>query len=218
MSDDFFSFMGMKKVVLGPDGRPLDQVPTGANIGIIAPVGLAVALAIAPTAALPLSIQAMTGAKHAATATQPKLGIAERVAFCKQTLSLNITQLAEALQVERPTVYAWLSGSSKLHPSNELRLNLIYRVADSWLRTAHHTLDAAALLRPTNDGRTIFQMLKETDINVPEIRNVFAELQKTTNQSELSSGQKRFAISKSLGYEKLSKRDAARRLRVNLPI
>lgn len=217
MSDDFFSYMGMKKVVLGPDGRPLEQVPTGANIGIIAPVGLAVALAIAPTAALPLSIQAMTSKKCAATAVQPELGVAERVAFCRQTLSLNISQLAEALHVERPTVYAWLSGSIKLHPANELRLNVIYRVADSWFRIAHRGLGAAALLRPAGGGKTVFQMLKEVDINVPEIRNVFAELLKT-GEPELSSGQGRFAMSKSLGYEKLSKKDAAARLRVNLPI
>ena len=225
MPNDFYSFMGMKKVVIGPDGNPLQQIPTGAQVGINLPTtvaglafaGLTAALALAPTSAnLPEMIRSLEGQRCTAPANSIT-GVADRVAYCRHFLSLNMKQMADVLKVQRPTVYSWLEEDTTPHPGNDARLNTLYKVANTWARLADRPL-GLMLSNPTSVNKTIFQMLCESNINVPQVRNILSQLVSSKNMSEVSPGEERFAKARSLGYEKLSKKEAAQRLRVNVPI
>src|SRR5207245_3495493 len=81
--------------------------------------------------------------------------------------------------------------------SNEARLNLVYRVATDWAREGQGPL-GIALTRPLSNRKSVFQMLRETEINVPQIRNVYSELQR---YNKLRSEERRVGKEDRIRYE-----------------
>jgi transcriptional regulator with XRE-family HTH domain len=84
-------------------------------------------------------------------------------------LSLNIKELAEIMGVERPTIYSWLDGTIKIRKSNKERIQTIYALAETWWSKANAPLDRRLYARPAAGMRSIFEMLKETDLQAGEI-------------------------------------------------
>lgn len=65
---------------------------------------------------------------------------ADKLAFIRSTLSFNISQLASALGVERPTIYSWIANRSEPHPGNLARLDTICGIAARWARLSNMPL------------------------------------------------------------------------------
>jgi transcriptional regulator with XRE-family HTH domain len=65
---------------------------------------------------------------------------ADKLAFIRSTLGFNISQLASAVGVERPTIYAWLDSRSEPHPGNAARLDAICGLAAKWVRLSNMPL------------------------------------------------------------------------------
>jgi hypothetical protein len=56
----------------------------------------------------------------------------EQLAGIRRYLSLNVSDLAKVLRVERPTVYSWLKGEAIPRSGNVSRIGAIYSIARQW--------------------------------------------------------------------------------------
>lgn len=86
--------------------------------------------------------------------------VPDRVAEIRATLSLNMSETARALGVERPTVYAWLAGRVTPQRANLFRLARIADIAASWSRRTSRPLGNLVRL-PGADGRSIADLLAD---------------------------------------------------------
>jgi len=217
---DFYSYMGMAKVVAGPDGKPIQLTGSNFEMGEVAKqigiVGLSAAMML-PVPGMINSLHAQAEAGYAVVTRKLHKNIlaSERIAFCRNWLSLSMTQLANALRLERQTLYGWVSGNSTPHDENERRLNSVFTLAADWQRFANEPL-GKAVTRKLSNGKSLHDMLTVADLDVFEIRNLFAELKPLV--AEKTRGQERRQLAETLGYESASREDAGDQLRMNLPI
>ena len=82
-------------------------------------------------------------------------------------LSLGASQAARVLRVERPTIYAWLSGT-KPHPERFKRLQTLCRLARQWRSHDVGCLGAKVAL-PFADGPSLLDLLAAEHIDEEEI-------------------------------------------------
>lgn len=84
----------------------------------------------------------------------------DRLAATQSAFGLTVTGLAGVLRVERPTIYAWLRGTSVPTPSNAARLQKVSALADVWLRACHGK-PYPDLNRPVLHGKSLNLLLRE---------------------------------------------------------
>jgi DNA-binding transcriptional regulator YiaG len=84
--------------------------------------------------------------------------IEEQIATIRSTLSLQVSELAKVLAVERPTVYAWMNGRNVPHKSNRERLHKMFRLATHWNRMMPKPV-GKALHEIDSDGMSLFSLL-----------------------------------------------------------
>lgn len=77
----------------------------------------------------------------------------------RAAFSLNVTELAEVLRVERPTVYSWLREDVTLRPANRERLVSLWRLAERWTQAAGGSLGELKH-SPVTDGYTVLDLLR----------------------------------------------------------
>ncbi len=108
---------------------------------------------------VPLLVQKPARAEPAeATVSVPRL-----IAQIRSSLSLQVTQLAEAIGVERPTVYAWIKEQSEPRPQKRIRLKELYQLARRWDEFANEPL-GKELTEVASDGHTILEFLLQSEI------------------------------------------------------
>jgi len=110
----------------------------------------------------------------------------ERVAALRRYFSLNITDLAKVLRVERPTIYAWLQGNAAPHPGNLKRLEQIYQLSRDW-RTLSAAPAGKYIYAPFEDGRSLLGYLSTEELNETAIRQAFSLLQARLAQAKVTS-------------------------------
>lgn len=76
-----------------------------------------------------------------------------RVAF-----SLTVTELAQVIRVERPTIYSWLGDRAQPQVANLRRMTSIWRLANRWLASAGRPLGDFKRL-PVVDGCSVLDLL-----------------------------------------------------------
>lgn len=86
-----------------------------------------------------------------------------QVAQVRASFSLQIKQLAEVLNVERPTVYAWIKEQSEPRPQKRSRLRQLYQLAKCWDSLAIEPL-GKALTEVASDGCSILELLQQSEI------------------------------------------------------
>ena len=83
----------------------------------------------------------------------------EQLAYVRRTLGISMTDLAEVLDVTRPTIYAWLQGAE---PRAEYLDRLIRLVRMASEIDAFGLDELGKLLkRPLQDGRTVLALIKD---------------------------------------------------------
>jgi transcriptional regulator with XRE-family HTH domain len=91
--------------------------------------------------------------------------------YIKNTLSLNVSELAEVMGVTRPTVYAWAEGGNADEP-NRQRLAALKELAQEWESLCSEPL--GALVRDRSEGGTrILDLIKAPELPVAEIKETF---------------------------------------------
>lgn len=214
---NFYEYMGMKEVVIGPDGVPMQVQATGRAFDVkevCTATVLGAALALSTGAAIhPTNIAASTS--HRKQTAERQLTVAARIAFCRAQLSLNMTQMASVLKRERQTLYAWIAASSLPQPHGEQRLDKIVKLASEWQRHSPEPMGRASM-RTLSNGQNLYQMLCADMIDPFQIRPLFPELKQLA--SAKSSGETRRQRWIATGYEDLSDQQMDERLQANLAI
>jgi len=114
------------------------------------------------------------------------LGVPIKITAIRHYLSLSITDLGRVLRVERPTVYSWISESSKPHHQNLDRIGRIYDLAKAWRSISPKPL--GGLLREPLEGQSILEMLGREDLSETKIRGAFKQLAASRNSGETKFG------------------------------
>jgi hypothetical protein len=70
-----------------------------------------------------------------------------------------MVEVAVALEVERPTIYAWLAGRSQPQERHRERLQRLFEVARRWSRLSNSPLGARVRHRD-EDGTSLFDLFR----------------------------------------------------------
>jgi transcriptional regulator with XRE-family HTH domain len=133
----------------------------------------------------------------------------ERMTGLRRYFSLTVTDLARVLRVERPTIYAWLKGSSAPHSGNLRRLEKIYRLAQEW--RAKSSIPMGTYVRePFDDGRSVLDYLAEEHLQERMIRYAFTEIKSRLDQEQETKHARRRSVDESarvLGFPTVSAKE-----------
>lgn len=120
----------------------------------------------------------------------------ERMTGLRRYFSLTVTDLAKILRVERPTIYAWLKGSSEPHSGNLRRLEKIYRLAQEW--RAKSSIPMGTYVRdPFDDGRSVLDHLAEENVQERAIRHAFTVIKSRLDQEQATKRGRRRSVDES---------------------
>jgi len=118
----------------------------------------------------------------------------QRIGAIRANLSLNHSQVAEAMRVQRPTVYGWLKGTAP-RGAQQIRLKQLYDIAALW-RTLSDGPVGKNVIAPVLDGQSLAGLLREPSLNIPKIKKVleiFAIANNIVAERKRASGYKSVA-------------------------
>jgi transcriptional regulator with XRE-family HTH domain len=98
----------------------------------------------------------------------------DQVSALKMWLGLSISDLANVLHVQRPTIYQWLSGTEPRR-NNLQRLSRLYGVAIQW-RDLSNEPPGSYLRAPILDGRSLVDLMCEKEINLGQISSLLRRI------------------------------------------
>lgn len=114
------------------------------------------------------------------------LFVSDQLANVRAIFGFSAKQLADVLRVSRPTIYAWIDGTTEPREHNRERINLLERLAMAWQERSSETLNRHLNSRLWCD-RTLLELLSASSIDqgsVTEAFNVFAsEMKKARGMS-----------------------------------
>jgi len=113
---------------------------------------------------------------------EPFVNPAAMVASIRSTLSLNMSETAAVLHVERPTVYAWLRGDTIPKQDNVERLRLIYELASWWADRRRDTV-GPAIRQPKSGGTSILDLLQAAEPDGTDVKDALREFHLATRGS-----------------------------------
>ncbi len=107
------------------------------------------------------------------TKAPPLISVPEKLTRIRHWLSLNASELATVLRIERPTLYAWLEDSVELRKANRDRLDTIYNIADEAWRRLHRPLPRSILVASLGNASSLLALLEVETPSIINIRTYF---------------------------------------------
>lgn len=144
-------FVGPGLAVASPTSREW-QLPTVQNPVIIASPGVGASImSVAPAA--------------------------ELITAIKEGWRLNMTDLAEIMDVQRPTLYNWLNGKTAPNAETRQKLDLLMEAAPVWHRLTDTRSDSFLLdyTGPDEVGPSIRQRMKSSDCSLAELSTLIPQ-------------------------------------------
>lgn len=143
--------------------------------------------------------------------------VAAMVAEIRSSLSIRMTELADALHVERPTVYAWIRDTSTPRPGNLERLQTVFEVARSWSQRSDLPLGGSVRQPLPGTDSSLLDELSADTIRPSEIESMLDGLaavsESVINASEKAPRLSPGEFARQRGYGQGSTRDQETRLR-----
>jgi hypothetical protein len=94
----------------------------------------------------------------------------------RRYFSLNVTELARVLRVERPTVYAWLSSKTEPHQANMDRIGQVYQLARKWRQLSALPI-GSFMHAPIEGSKSLLDALSQGQIDELAIEEALARIQ-----------------------------------------
>ncbi|ARG15464.1 TPA: XRE family transcriptional regulator [Acinetobacter nosocomialis] len=88
------------------------------------------------------------------------LSISEQVKIIKDSFGLNMSAMAELLNISRPTIYAWIRGEPPKTQDNISHISFVEKQALLY-RDLHLDRPDNFIKRPIFDGESLFSLLRE---------------------------------------------------------
>jgi len=153
-------------------------------------IGTGGAVNASPVANAPTSSQiqlTVCNLKEMSPANESLLLAHEQIAGIQRYLSMNVTDLAKAMRIARPTVYAWMKGA-RPHEANLERISHLYRISRTW-RSMSSTPVGRYLTVPLEGGLSLIEQLSQEELSVAAISDSLARI-----KSAMKSGPRRQTI------------------------
>ena len=154
------------------DVLALDQGSGGAGLYIVFVTHVGPS-STSTTSDSPRRLQSLAGA----SAIKPS--VAQMLIDIRSSFGIGMSQLAKFLQVERPTVYAWLYSRNDPRHDNRRRIESIWELAQTWSSRALPA-HASALDHIAVDDQTICDLLEDKPLRDFVIRKTIGELVSAT--------------------------------------
>jgi predicted DNA-binding transcriptional regulator AlpA len=102
--------------------------------------------------------------------------VCDTIQAIRDGLSLNMSDLASLLGVQRPTLYAWTRKDASPQQRNVDRLNVLWQISNQWMRLSGRPLNRH--LRHTFDdsSKSLLALLREDPIDLPEVNRLLSAL------------------------------------------
>ena len=121
--------------------------------------------------------------------------------------SLNTSELARVIGVERPTIYAWAQEKSEPRENHRARLATFLRLTQFWTRISRQPL--GALKTASSDGRGIIDLLAAHTISEPEVCEVLRAIShRITTEGDKRRVRAISDIARKRGWEKVDRETA----------
>lgn len=145
-------------------------------------------------------LEATTSASIAGVGLEPEVGptVPSMLADIRAAFSLNVTQLALVLQVERPTIYAWLAGEQIPLIENRRRVAAVWELASVWMRLTNRPLGDRLRLRVYGD-EDLLSLLQAAPLRAVAIERALRELAKEPSKLPTEPGGKGRELDARLG-------------------
>lgn len=124
----------------------------------------------------------------------------------RSSLSLNMTEMAKIFRVERPTVYAWIGGTSEPHLSNKNRLHKIFSIAKYWEGLSSSPVDNL-VRQPYRNGKSIVDLLSEEILDEKQILSSLQLL--AENQGNLQNSQSKPSVRELVAKHKINIKESS---------
>lgn len=155
--------------------------------------GVAVATDYSPTSNMYI---ARALPSRSALGVERTVSVYERMTQIRHYLSLNVSNLAKVFLVQRPTVYAWLKGTSDPHEENLTRLSEIHRIAKEWHRIAGIPMGNLHKM-PLANGSSLLDTLCHAKIDTSAVDRILQSL-KAEQDRESTAKANRYRSVKSI--------------------
>ncbi len=131
-----------------------------------------------------------------------KLSVAQMLIDIRSSFGIGVSQLAKFLQVERPTVYAWLQSRNDPRSDNRKRIKTIWDIAEEWASNGLPAL-AAALDQVIADGKTIREQLEQEHLRIFVVNRAIRSFAPTATY-DIAAGRKGRLLAESFGRSESS--------------
>lgn len=118
----------------------------------------------------------------------------EKLAHVQARFGLNKTQLAQACQVQRQTIYDWYAGRFEAEGKNAQRLDELYRLALSIEQSFPMAIPSKLSDKALANSKSLSALLSTRTLREAEIRSAVAELVTMANTRRPSLAQRRAAL------------------------
>lgn len=92
------------------------------------------------------------------------------------SLQLTRSQLADALQIERATLYQWLGGARQPRPRNLQRIEALRNIASEWSAANLGPARTAWYMREPVSGHTLSDLLTQEELDMAAIRQLMVRM------------------------------------------
>lgn len=92
----------------------------------------------------------------------------EQVMLIRRWFSLNVADAARVLRVQRPTIYAWTSGTAFPSQEHRRRITAVFKLATVWRERSAEPL-GQRLRQPVVAGRSLFELLSSATIDATAV-------------------------------------------------
>ena len=99
----------------------------------------------------------------------------EKLEYIRANLGIGMKYLAAALNVKRPTAYAWIKGERLPQPKRWERVRSLAELADYWLEMSRHPLSRRIFV-PTKSGVSVMDLLAAEALDIPRIKDALKNL------------------------------------------
>lgn len=99
-----------------------------------------------------------------------EISLPAKLDLIRSQFGISTKDLAEALNVERPTVYAWQKeGGSKPQERHRDRIEVLVELAKYWKNLSERPL-SKSIFEPMNNGRSVMDMLKAEEVQTSDVK------------------------------------------------
>lgn len=105
-----------------------------------------------------------------------------RISKIRGQLSLNMKQVADAMQVGRPAVYAWFQGATP-RDGQQQRLKELHDIADKW-RSLSSVPVGKYLIIPLENGASLLDLIRANDLDHTEINRAIGQISSIIQATE----------------------------------